>query len=979
MPLTRPDDFIATLRRNPDFSERLVATRKVAGHDGSYLEPDEAIPAELLDILKSRGLTKLYRHQAQALNALRAGRHVAVVTPTASGKTLTCLLPILETLLKKPDSKALFLYPIKALAQDQCGTMLEFLDALRPGQASAKSPQAAIYDGDTSAYRRTKMRENPPPFVLSNPDMLHMSFLPYHSSWGKFLSRLEYVVIDEAHTYRGVFGAHVAFAIRRLRRLCRFYGSSPKFIFLSATIANPAEFTERLLGEGVQVIADNGAPAGERLLALWNPQASPYRESTDLFGKLVKGGFKTIAFTKARKITELMSRWSLENSPELKNRIAAYRGGYMPEERRELESRLFSGELDGVISTSALELGIDVGGLDACVLVGFPGTMISARQRMGRVGREGQGSLVVMVGLNDALDQYFMNHPESFFERNTEHALIPVDNPVVVAAHYSCAAAELPLEDADARFFGPQYPDQARRLWREGILRQGVDGKYHAAERYPQRRVNIRSTGETYLIEARQGSSGPKVIGTLEVPRVFRDGHQGAIYLHQGAQWEVTELDQVQKRVRVREVEADYYTEPRGDDNVEILEVLKRVDLGHLEWCFGRVRASEQVTGYVTKHIGTQKVLSEYSLEMPLHSYETRASWWVLPADWRKEFALLGLDFAGSIHALEHAQIAILPVFAICDRWDLGGVSYWSQPQLDKPCVFVYDGHAGGAALAEQGFGVIRDWMEAVERLLTECPCEEGCPACVQSPKCGNGNKPLDKKGALELCRRLRARLASGASASKEPLEPVKPREAMIQSQVSIPTRVEAPAGATKLDPSLQDIVSFDLETQFLADEVGGWDNKAAMKISVAVTWSSREKKFRQYTEGQVQALIAQLKSADLVVGFNVINFDYAVLQAYTQEDLSKIPTLDMLVEVTRALGHRLKLDSLATATLNAPKSADGLMAVKWWREGNLTDLCQYCQKDVEITRDLWEFGRKYGYLLYEDRGKGLLRVPVSW
>jgi DEAD/DEAH box helicase domain-containing protein len=490
MKIAHPEEFVAQLRRDPDLNQRLVGIRKSPAHDSAYLEPDLPLPEPIQKFLNARGLSKLYRHQAQAINALRAGRHISVVTPTASGKTLTCLIPILETLLKKPDSKALFLYPIKALAQDQLGVFNEWLSALFPSSPASGTAKkggrgdagkeaeglAAIYDGDTSAYRRTKMRENPPAFVLSNPDMLHLSILPHHGSWGKFLSRLEYIVIDEAHSYRGVFGAHVAFAIRRLRRLCRFYGSNPKFIFLSATIANPAEFGERLLGESLQVIADNGAPGGERLLALWNPEASPYRESTELFGKLVRGGFKTIAFTKARKITELMSRWSLETWPELKGRIAAYRAGYLPEERRELENKLFSGELDGVISTSALELGIDVGGLDACILVGFPGTMISARQRMGRVGRERQASLVILVGLNDALDQYFMNHPESFFDRNTEHALIPVDNPLILAAHYACAANELPLEETDARFFGSKFLDEAKRLWREGILRQGLDG-----------------------------------------------------------------------------------------------------------------------------------------------------------------------------------------------------------------------------------------------------------------------------------------------------------------------------------------------------------------------------------------------------------------------------------------------------------------------------------------------------------------------
>ncbi len=972
---TLPQDFLEGLKSDPELAPRLAGVRRVAAVEGSYREPQAPLPEALGRVLKARGLSKLYRHQALALDALRAGKHVAVVTPTASGKTLTCLLPILETLLSKPDSKALFVYPLKALAQDQLGEFNEWLGALKtelPGAA------AAIYDGDTPPYQRKKQRDKPASLTLTNPDMLHLSLLPHHGAWGRLLAGLEYVVIDEAHSYRGVFGAHAAFAIRRLRRLCRFYGSDPRFIFLSATIANPAEFTERLLGEAVQVIGDNGAPSGERTIALWNPQASPYRESTELFSRLIKDGYKTICFTKARKITELMSRWAVEGTPSLKRRVAAYRAGYLPEERRALEERLFSGELDGIISTSALELGIDVGGLDACVLVGFPGTMISTRQRMGRVGRGGQPSMAILVGLNDALDQYFMNHPESFFEKVTERALIPIDNPVVMAAHYACAAAELPLDKGDARFFGPAYEETAKRFWKEGLLRLSDQGQYHSARLKPEREVNLRGSGDSYAIEA-AWSTGPKVIGTLDVPRVFRDGHPGAIYLHQGLQYVVTELDQAFKRVKVKEGETDYYTEPRGEDNIEILEVLKRADFGHVEWCYGKVRATEQVTGYVTKHIATQKVLTEHELEMPSHSYETRACWWVLPSDWRREFALAGLDFAGSIHALEHAQIALLPAFAACDRWDLGGVSYWSQPQLDKPAVFVYDGQAGGSALAEQGYAAVKEWLEAVEELLRGCACEDGCPACVQSPKCGNGNKPLDKKGALELARRLLKRTSAGPGAE------VPSSTATTAVPGPIPTAVAAPPASIPAPlrpvaaPAEENLVFFDLETQFLAAEVGGWDNKAAMKVSVAVTYSSRDRRFRQYTEGQIPALVEELKAATRVVGFNIRNFDYAVLQAYTSHPLSPLPTLDLLEEVARALNHRLKLDTLAQATLNAPKSADGLQAVKWWRDGNLADLLAYCQKDVEITRDLWEFGRKYGYLLYHDKAGALMRVPVKW
>lgn len=977
MPTSAFQDFV----RRSDYDGQLVAEAAQGALPARYAVPAQGLSPEIVAALAARGFQRLYSHQAQALDAARKGGHVTLVTPTASGKTLSGLLPVLESLQKDPKGHALYLYPIKALAQDQHGILQGWLKDL----GAAGGPvglKAAIYDGDTKPSARTKIKNQPPALLLSNPDMLHLGLLPYHSGWGGFFSRLRYVVIDEAHSYRGVFGAHVGMVLRRLRRMARFYGSDPQFILQSATIANPGGFAEKLIGAPATVIADNGAPQGSRYVGLWNPLASPYREATDLFTHFVATGNKTIAFTKARKITELMSMWTYQDHPDWKERVASYRAGYLPEQRRAIEQRLFKGDLDGVIATSALELGIDVGGLDACVLVGFPGTMISTRQRMGRVGRAGQDSRVLMVGLNDAMDQYFMRHPEAFFGKATENALIPSENPVILAGHLASAAAELPLEPSDESYFGPSYNAHVQALWRSGKLRQGAEGKFHPAVLRPSREVNLRSSGETFFIQSGNGK-GAFNLGTLELPRVYRDGHPGAIYLHQGAQWEVEALDLKTKRVQVREVQVDYYTEARGEDQIEIQQVLKRRDLGGVQWCFGQVRAREQVTGYVTKHVSTQKVLSEHELELPLHEYETQAAWWQLPVAWRKEFAELGLDFAGSIHALEHAQIALLPVFALCDRWDLGGVSYWSQPQLDQPAIFIYDGHAGGAALAEQGFEIVRPWLEAVKELLDHCPCEDGCPACIQSPKCGNGNKPLDKQGAKELTGRLLRRL-EGANDEKvietpaaPVLQPPVPGAQRSGSDAASSGRVER--ALVKLDPDVHDIVTWDLETQFLAAEVGGWDNKAAMKISVAVLYSSKEKGFRQYTEAQMPQFIARLKQADLVVGFNNKNFDNAVLAAYPGgEAVAGLPTLDILEEVTRGLGRRLKLDSLAQATLGAPKTADGLMAVQWWREGKLKELLDYCQADVALTRDLWEFGRKYGYLLYEEK-RGLMRLPVDW
>jgi DEAD/DEAH box helicase domain-containing protein len=989
-----PLEFIQDLRSDHDSAERLVHVETLPAREGSYLEPDQPLHPLLQAHAEKAGIRKLYRHQALTLNAVRAGKHATVVTPTASGKTLSYLLPILSRLLEEPDAKSLLLFPIKALAQDQLGIIQSWL---KPLEEAGKPFRAGIYDGDTTPYRRGKMRTEPPSVLLSNPDMLNLGILPHHTGWGNFFAKLRYVVVDEAHSYRGIFGAHAAMIFRRLRRLARAYGSDPQFIFLSATIANPAEFTGRLLGAETTVIAENGAPAAPKHFALWNPQASPYSESTSLFSRSLRAGFKTIAFTKARKITELMSLWTKQQWPDLASRVKSYRAGYLPEERREIERQLFGGQLEGVLTTSALESGIDVGGLDACLLVGYPGTMISTYQRAGRVGREGRDSLVILVALADAMDQYFMRHPQFFFSKPTEHALVPLDNRVIAAKHLAAAAEEMPLSTEDKPFYGEDLDQRLEKLWKDGVLRKSDQGLFHSGQRQAARQIQIRSSGDSYLIEAAIPGSAPKLIGRIDVPRVFRDCHPGAIYLHAGVQYRVAELDQSLKKVVVEEVEADYFTEPRSSDETEILQVLKRRDWGHISWCFGDVMAREQVRGYVTKHISTQKVLAEFEQELPAHSYQTQAAWWLLPSEWRMEFSKLGHDFLGSIHALEHAQIALLPLQVLCDRWDLGGVSMASHPQLDQPAIFIFDGHAGGAALAEKGWDLVEEWLNNVEALLKDCPCEEGCPACIQSPKCGNGNKPLDKAGAAELVRRLKATVGKkedvgskertseaggrGQEAEKETprmdkiMEP--PANQSVNRTLSTGYR-ELPA-KPKLDPRSANIVFFDLETQYLADEVGGWGNLHAMKISVAASFSTKTMQFKQYVEGTANQLAEELAAADLVVGFNSKGFDYGVLQPYTKHALRSLPSLDMLEEVTRTLGHRLKLDTLGKATLNAAKSGDGLQAVQWYREGKVGQLLEYCQQDVALTRDLWEFGRKYGYLLYEDRQGKLMRVAVDW
>jgi len=982
-----PREFLQSLRQDPLLGPKLSHVEWVEPRGASFLEPEQALPDALLQGLKQRGLGKLYRHQALALDALDRGENVTVVTPTASGKSLTFILPTLKSLLKDPQAKALYLFPIKALAQDQLASIQDWLGSLEQAAPGLAEPQAAIYDGDTSAHFRAKLRAKPPAVLITNPDMLHLGLLPHHSGWAEFFKHLKLVVIDEAHSYRGIFGAHAAWVFRRLRRVAALYGAHPQFILLSATVANPEEFSQRLLGAPSTVVDSNGAPAAGRHFGLWQSEDSVYRDATELFGRLVNAGFKTIAFTKARKITELMARWAWEAWPDLKERTRAYRAGYLPEERRQIEQRLFSGELDGVIATSALELGIDVGGLDACILVGYPGTMISTWQRAGRVGRDGRESLVFMLPLQDAIDQYYVQHPEFFFTKAMEQALVPVQNKVIRAGHLAAAAEELPIEAGAAQeeaLLGPGLAEACQGLWKAGALSQSSQGIYHAQSRQAARRVSLRGAGDGFAIEA-LGKAGAKsrIIGSIEPPKVFRDCHPGAIYLHAGQQYRVRELDMAGHRVAVEEVEADHITEPRGRDEIEILSVAEALSLGQgVRWCRGTVRATEQVTGYVLKHLQTRAVMSEQALEgMPAHAYETEAAWWELPQAWRAEFAALGHDFSGAIHALEHSQIALLPLMVLCDRWDLGGVSYWSQPQLNLPAVFVYDGHPGGADLSARGHAMVKGWLAAVAVMLKDCPCESGCPACIQSPKCGNGNKPLDKAGALELAHRLIALLEKGGSVS-QPGE-FMPEAALPMAQAVAPSLAPAllPAPAAAVAPAAgPKVVVFDLETQFLAQEVGGWGNTAAMKVSVGVAWLEAEQRFLQVTEANIQQLVAALASADLVVGFNNKGFDNGVLQPYAPGlDLSSLPTLDLLEQVKSVLGFRLSLDALSKATLGAKKGADGLQAVAWWRSGDLLPLLEYCQQDVALTRDLWRFGKEHGYLLYEDKQGNLMKVAASW
>ena len=704
------------------------------------------VPDAIRDALASQGIDSLYEHQAEVWDAAQRGEHVIVTTGTASGKTLAFNLPVLSALVESPKNRTLYLYPTKALAQDQVRGL---------GTFGIKGMRAAIYDGDTPSEQRWQVRKWSN-LILSNPDMLHLGVLPHHDRWGDVLSNLRYVVVDEAHVYRGVFGSHVGNVLRRLRRLARVYGAEPQFLFASATIANPGALAQDLSGLDVTVVGDDAAPRAERTIALWNPplldeelglRGSSLAEGSKLLAELVSKGLRALVFAKSRRAAELIHRLAAQRLGD-GSLLSPYRAGYTPAQRREIEQRLFSGELLGVSATNALELGIDVGALDGVVSVGFPGTMASLRQQWGRAGRRGHG-LAVLVATDDALDQYFMREPEMLLNRRVEAAILDHENPRVLDGHVAAAAFEAPLDEADAEILGPEA---LRRAAQHPDLKKTDAGYVWDGRDYPAGRFGLRSTSPDVfsVVEAESGS----VLGAVEHEKAYSTVHEGAIYLHLGEQYRVVALDLTSRSAIIEPFTGDYYTQAKKESTTAIEQTLRAESRLGLDLAFGRVSVTEQVVGYQKKSIRDQSTIELVPLDLPETTFETEAVWYVPEPE-----QLEGLErmptLLGTLHAAEHAMIAILPLWAMCDRWDIGGLSTNIHFQTGRPTIFVYDGHAGGVGITERGFDAFEGWVEDTARMLAGCPCEAGCPSCVQSPKCGNLNEPLDKKGALTLLQRM--------------------------------------------------------------------------------------------------------------------------------------------------------------------------------------------------------------------------------
>ncbi|MGZ4751344.1 MAG: DEAD/DEAH box helicase [Oryzihumus sp.] len=741
--------------------ERLVHVHTVPARQEQLAPWPEWVAPPVWSAFASSGITSLWAHQREAADAARAGAHVVISTGTASGKSLGYLLPVLSAVVDGASTAsgrgatALYLSPTKALAADQ----LARLQAL-----AVPGVRAATYDGDTPPEERRWIRDHAQ-YVLTNPDLMHHSLLPGHQRWAPFLRALRYVVIDECHVYRGVFGSHLAALLRRLRRVCARYGTSPTFILASATVADPAGQAARLIGMPVRPVVQDGSPRESMTFGLWEPglvpgggeHEAPHRrsavaETADLLADLVSAGVQTVAFARSRVGVETVSasarRALAEVDPRLEGAVAAYRGGYLPEERRELERSLRGGRLLGLAATNALELGIDVSGLDAVLLAGWPGTRASLWQQAGRAGRSGSCSLAVMVAGDDPLDTYLVHHPEALFERPVEAAVLDPDNPYVLAPHLAAAAAELPLTDADVEVFGPGMRPLVDTLVSRGVLRRRPTGWFWARSDRAADHVSLRGTGEPVVRIVERGSG--RVLGTVDGTAAHSSVHTGAVYVHQGRTFVVTDLDLAESVALVVEGDPGWSTQARSVSTFDIGAVEQQTDWGEVQVHFGSVEVRTQVTAFL-RRLPSGEVLGEHPLELPERALRTKAVWWTMPEELLAVAGLELADIPGAAHAAEHAAIGMLPLVATSDRWDIGGVSTALHPDTGLPTIMVYDGHPGGAGFAERGFHAVRTWLSATRDAIAACECATGCPSCVQSPKCGNGNEPLDKARAVAL------------------------------------------------------------------------------------------------------------------------------------------------------------------------------------------------------------------------------------
>ncbi len=757
------DRLAAVPGREGRLTHREVLPPRTAVHADwpSWAAPD------VVAALTHAGIDRPWQHQVVAAEAARQGRHVVLATGTASGKSLAYLLPALTAVREGRDAHdrrgatVLYLAPTKALAHDQMTSI----------RSLGLDVRVTTHDGDSSREERDWARDHAE-YVLTNPDMLHRSLLPGHHRWARFLGSLRYVVIDECHHYRGIFGAHVSHVVRRLRRLCALYGASPTFVLASATVAEPELAAGRLTGLDVLPVTGDSSPRGQVSVALWEPPLTSYTgengaptrraassETADLLADLVAEDVHTLAFVRSRRGVEQVALTAAdllaEVDPVLSGRVAAYRGGYLPEERRAIEQALRSGELTGLAATNALELGIDISGLDAVLMAGFPGTRAAMWQQLGRAGRGAQDALGILIARDDPLDTYLVHHPEALFGRPVEATVFDPGNPYVLGPHLCAAAQEHPLSPAELPDFGPGALDIVRSLTEAGLLRRRADAWFWTDRRRAADLADIRSGGgpQVQLVEAETG----RVVGTVDGGRAHSSAHAGAVYVHRGETWLVESLDLDEHVAVIVRADPPYTTAAREVTDITIVAERDHRSWGECRLSVGEVDVSQQVVSFLLRRQPSGEVMGEQPLDLPVRSLRTTAVWWSVPADALAEAGLATADLPGAAHAAEHCSIGLLPLFATCDRWDIGGVSTALHADTGRLTVFVHDGHPGGAGFAERGFHAAVEWLTATRETIVSCECTEGCPSCIQSPKCGNQNNPLDKSGAARLLEALLA------------------------------------------------------------------------------------------------------------------------------------------------------------------------------------------------------------------------------
>jgi DEAD/DEAH box helicase domain-containing protein len=751
--------WIDRLAAGPGREDRLTHLEVLPPRPAQTADWPTWVPDHVRTAFTRVGVERLWRHQAAAADAAHAGSHVVVATGTASGKSLAYQLPTLSDIRAargprgERGATVLYLAPTKALAHDQLAGLA----------ALGLDVRLSTHDGDSPREQREWTRDHAE-YVLTNPDMLHRSLLPVHGRWSSFLGSLRYVVVDECHHYRGVFGAHVSHVLRRLRRICALHGAHPTFVLASATMADPATTASRLTGLDVLPVTGDASPRGQVALALWEPaftswageNGAPVRraassEAADLLADLVAEGVRTLAFVRSRRGAEQVALTAAGHLAEvdgsLPERVAAYRGGYLPEERRALERRLRTGDLLGLAATNALELGIDISGLDAVLMAGFPGTRAALWQQVGRAGRGAQDALAVLVARDDPLDTYLVNHPEALLGRPVEATVFDPDNPVVLGPHLCAAAHEAPLVEADLVLFGPGARAVLDELTSSGLLRRRPRGWFWTDRSRAADLADLRSTGggPFQLVEETTG----RVVGTVDAASAHSTAHPGAVYVHRGETWLVRSLDLDERVAVIAAADLDYSTSAREVTDITIVSELEHRSVPGGRLAFGDVDVSHQVVSFLKRRQPSGEVIAEEPLDLPERKLRTRAVWWTVPDSVLAEAG--PRDLPGAAHAAEHCAIGLLPLFATCDRWDIGGVSTALHPDTGQLTVFVYDGHPGGAGFARRGYDAAEAWLTATREAISACECTEGCPSCIQSPKCGNQNHPLDKPGAVEL------------------------------------------------------------------------------------------------------------------------------------------------------------------------------------------------------------------------------------